>query len=214
MRPTAQIDRLQQGPLGIYICAYADRLVTEGHCYQSGARGIRVAADYSAWLAKKQRGLTDVNEASIEQYELFRKEYRRPFLSDHAALIHLLVVLRELDAIAPATAMELKPLVKIVYDFEQYLRKDRGLCEATIVRHRTPLRKFLRQFCPIGISSFKTLTGKEVTQFLVQHAHDQSPSSAKNMCWTLRTFSRYLLSQGHTTYDLSSCCSGTDPGRE
>ena len=36
------IDRLQQGPLGTFICIYADRLVAEGHCYQSGARGIRV----------------------------------------------------------------------------------------------------------------------------------------------------------------------------
>ncbi len=48
------------------------------------------------------------------------------------------------------------------------------------------------------------LTGKDIRQFLVQHAHDQSPSSAKNMCWTLRAFSRYLLFQGYTTHDLSS----------
>ena len=61
------INRLQQGPLGVYMDVYAKQLVTEGHCYQSGARGIRVAADYSAWLASNQHEATDVNEASIER---------------------------------------------------------------------------------------------------------------------------------------------------
>ena len=198
------INRLQQGPLGVYMDVYAKRLVAEGHCYQSGARGIRVAADYSAWLASNQHEATDVNEASIEQYERFRQKHRRPFRSDHAALLRVLNVLREVDAIGPAAATELEPLAQVAYDFEQYLRDNQGLCESTIIRHRPPLRKFLHQCCSNGVSSFQTLTGKEMTQFLVQHAHDQSPSSAKNMCWTLRAFSRYLLCQGYTAYDLSS----------
>jgi len=42
------ITRLHTGPLGIYMKAYAERLISEGHCYQSGARNIRVATDYSA----------------------------------------------------------------------------------------------------------------------------------------------------------------------
>ncbi|WP_157735829.1 site-specific integrase [Granulosicoccus antarcticus] len=95
-------------------------------------------------------------------------------------------------------------MAQFVCDFEQHLRQDHGLCESTIVRHRPPLRKFLRHCCSVGVSSFPTLTGKDITQFLVQHVHDQSPSSAKNMCWTLRAFSRYLLCKGHTNFDLSS----------
>jgi hypothetical protein len=195
------IARLHEGPLGTYIDIYADRLVSEGHCYQSGARGIRVAADYSAWLVRKRQGVTDVNEDSIKWYEQFRKKYRRPFLSDHAALIRLLKVLREANAIAPATTTVLEPLAQVVHDFEQYLRQDRGLCETSIIRHRPPLKKFLHQYCSVGVIR---LTGKDVTHFLVQHAHDQSLSSAMNMCLTLRAFSRYLLYQGHTTYDLSA----------
>lgn len=198
------IARLHKGPLDSYIGVYADRLVAEGHCCQSGARCIRVTADYSAWLASKRHGVADVNEDSIKQYEQFRKKYRRPFLSDHSALIRLLMVLRETNATAPCKTMVLDPLAQVVLDFEQYQRQERGLCETSVIRHRPPLKKFLRQCCSEGVSSFSTLTGKDVTQFLVQHAHDQSPSSAKNMCWTLRAFSRYLLYQGHTTQDLAS----------
>ena len=95
----------------------------------------------------------------------------------------------------------LEPLAQVVHDFEQYLRQDRGLCETSIIRHRPPLKKFLHQYCSVGVIR---LTGKDVTHFLVQHAHDQSLSSAMNMCLTLRAFSRYLLYQGRTAYDLSA----------
>lgn len=198
------IDRLHEGPVGKYIDQYADRLVAEGHTYQSGARCVRVVGDYSAWLDSNCYGLIDINDASVAQYKKFRVKHRHPYCSDHAALVRLLVVLREISVIAPAIATLLKPLEQIEHDFEQHLRQNRGLCEVTIIRHRTPLRKFLNQCCSAGIPSFATLRGKHITRFLVQHAHDQSPSSAKNMCWTLRAFARYLVYRGYTTLDLSS----------
>jgi hypothetical protein len=74
------IARLHEGPLNTYIGIYADRLVSEGHCYQSGARGIRVAAGYSAWLVRKYHGVTDVNKDPIKQCKRFRKNIVARFL--------------------------------------------------------------------------------------------------------------------------------------
>lgn len=54
------IARLHEGPLGPYLEAFAALLASEGHCYQSGARNIRVAADYSAWLATNHLSVNDV----------------------------------------------------------------------------------------------------------------------------------------------------------
>ena len=198
------IDRLHKGPLGIYIDSYADRLIAEGHCYQSGGRCLRVVGDFSAWMANERTGMNDLNEETVLRYERFRAKHRHPFLSDHAALVRMLSVLREIGAIEAATPNVLGTLEQIEHDFEQYLIQNRELAQASIIRHRTPLRKFLREYCSAGISSFSTLTGKDVTRFLVQRAHDQSPSSARNLCWTLRSFFRYLLHEGHTTRDLSS----------
>jgi hypothetical protein len=182
--------------------AFAERLIAEGHCYQSGARNIRVAADYSACLARKRYKVTDVNEASILKYEQFRQKHRHPFLSDHASLVRHIKVLRALNATAAATII-LDHLSQIIQDFEQHLMQNHGLCEISVIRHRIPLRKFLWQCCPDGVSNFSSLRGQDVRRFLVQHVHDQNPSSAKNMCWTLRAFARYLLYKGHTTYNLS-----------
>ncbi len=198
------IDRLHEGPLGIYIDSYADRLIAEGHCYQSGGRCLRVIGDFSAWMANNCYVVTDVNEETVARYERFRVKHRHPFLSDHAALVRMLSVLREIGVIEPASANSLGKLEQIEHDFEQYLMQSRELAQVSIIRHRTALRKFLREYCSEGVSSFPTLTGKEVTRFLVQHARDQSPSSARSLCWTLRSFFRYLLHEGHTTCDLSS----------
>ena len=81
--------------MGIYIAPYADLLVAEDHhCYQSGARIIKIPADYSVWLASKQYKATDVNEGSILKYEQFRQKHRNLFTSDHGALIRFLNILR------------------------------------------------------------------------------------------------------------------------
>jgi len=183
--------------------AYVDLLISEGHCYQSGVRNIRGAADYSAWLARKRCQVADVNETSILKYEGFRQKHCHPSLAEHTALIGLVKVLRAFNATAAATIV-LDPLSQIIKDFDQYFTQNHGLCETSVIRHRIPLRKFLWQCCPNGVSNLSSLRRQDVRRFLVQHAHVQSSISAKNMCWTLRAFSRYLLYKGHTSYNLSS----------
>ena len=203
-RDSKLLDRLHEGPLGAFVDLYAKRLTTEGHCYQSGARCIRVVGDFSLWLRRRHLGVGDINERRVEQYQRFRTRHRHPFLSDRPALKRLLTVLREMDAITQRAPVTLSPQEQIEQDFAHYLLQERGLSQATVVRHRIPLRKFLREHCAQGTGSFPRLTAADITQFVVRHAHDQSPRSAHSLCWTLRAFSRYLLYRGHTNIDLAA----------
>ena len=203
-RDSKVLRRLREGPLGVYIDFYAARLLREGHCYQSGARCIRVVADFSRWLACKRLGIDDVDEHAVEQYQQFRARYRHPFVSDRPALYRLLAVLREIGAITPQPPIVPGPLEQIEQDFERYLSQERGLSGVTVIRHRPPLRKFLREYGAEGSANFSELTGADITHFVERHAHDQSPRSAQCMCWTLRAFTRYLLYRGHITVDLAT----------
>lgn len=196
--------RMREGPLGIHIDLYVARLLREGHCYQSGARCIRVVSDFSRWLARKRFDIGDVDERTVEEYLRFRARYRRPFDSDRPALHRLLAVLREITVIPTPKPIALGRLEHIEHDFERYLLQERGLSQATVIRHRSPLRQFLREHCSEGNASFSKLTGADITQFVMRHAHDQSPRSAQSMCWTLRAFTRYLLYRGHIAVDLAS----------
>lgn len=198
------IRRLHEGPLGTYIDFYAEQLIAEGHCLQSGGRCIRVVGQFSLWLAGKHLDVGDVNEQTVDQYQRFRAKYRKSFLSELPALKRLLNVLRRIDAISPAATKAITPLEQIEQDFEHFLLHERGLCQVSVIRHRTPLRKFLQEYCAQGVASFSRLTSADITQFVVRHAHDQSPRSGHCMCWTIRAFTRYLLFREYVATDLST----------
>jgi site-specific recombinase XerD len=200
---------LHEGPLGVHIDLYAARLISEGHCYQSGARCLRLVGDFSRWLDRKHLDIGDVDKRTVGQYLRFRARNRQPFASDRPALGRLLAVLREIGVIAPPIPIAPGPLEQIEQEFQRYLSQERGLSGVTIVRHLPPLRKFLRESCAQGKASFSKLTAADITHFVERHAHDQSPRSAQSMCWTLRAFTRFLLYRGHIAVDLAAAVPST-----
>jgi site-specific recombinase XerD len=200
---------LHQGPLAGHLDLFAARLLEEGHCQQSGWRNLRVAGDYSRWLAHKGLGLRDVSERTLEQYHRFRQRHRHPYCSDRPALQRLLCVLRELDLIPPPQSSPRTEHEQIEDEFNAYLLRERGLRQVSIIRHIPPLRLFLREHCPEGRPAFPRLTSADITGFIVRHAHDQSPRSARSMCWTIRAFTRYLQYKGFVKVDLSMAVPST-----
>jgi site-specific recombinase XerD len=197
------IQRLHEGPLGEYIDLYAAQLLREGHCYQSGTRCIRIVGDFSQWLARKRVISCEVDEYLVEQYLCFRAQCQKPFGSDRPALFRFLALLQEVDVIAPPIPVPAKPLDKIEQDFERYLLRERGLSQTSVIRHRPPLRMLLQEYCPEGVASFLRLSAADIVRFITDHAHDQSPRTARSMCWTLRAFTRYLLYKGFIVDDLA-----------
>ena len=196
--------RLREDPLGPHIDLYAEQLITEGHCHQSGGRCLRVVGDFNRWLKRKRSGINGIDEIAVERYLSFRQRYRHPFMSDRPALNRLLAVLRNAGLISEPTTKFLDPLAQIEHDFEHFLLLERGLCQASVVRHRTPLRKFIQEHCSQGPASFSALTAADIIGFVERHAHEQSPRSAQSMCWTLRAFTRYLQFCGYIVSDLAA----------
>jgi site-specific recombinase XerD len=202
--PPQIMRHVQQGPLGVHIEHFAARLRKEGHCQQSTWRNLRVVRDFSDWLARKQIALVDLDERTVDQYLRFRRRYRHPYLSDHRALVRLLAVLREIDAIAPMRPTILDPLGQVQEDFNRYLLVERGLRPVSATRHVPVVRQFLSEQCPGGRQSISRLTAADITEYIGHHAKDHSPRSAQIMCWTLRAFMRYLQYRGHIVADLAS----------
>jgi site-specific recombinase XerD len=202
------LKRLHEGPLGAHIDLFAARLLREGHCRQGAWRNLRVACDFSHWLARKRLELDDINEQSIEEYQEFRRRYRCPFLSDRPALIRLLGLLREIDAIPAKPPFALDELEQVVQDFDRYLIQERGLARVSAVRHVPFARQFLREHCLSGYPQITSLTGSDVMTFVERHARDHSPQSAKHMCSAIRAFMRFLQYRGYIAADLASCVPG------
>lgn len=192
----ANLQRLHEGPPGIYIDRYASRLVQEGYRRPTAWRCLRLVADFSRWLEHRQIGIRDVDEQAAAQYLTDRAGLRRPQTGDRPTLGKLLAVLRQADAIAPWEPIERSARERIFEDFAGHLARERGLDHATIVRHWPAVRMFLEEAGIEAISDFAKLDQAAVIGFVERHARDHSPGTAKSLCWALRAFLRYLWREG------------------
>jgi site-specific recombinase XerD len=199
----ANLQRLHEGPLGIYIDLYASRLVGEGYCRSTAWRCLRLVGNFSCWLECQQLGVRDVDEGAAATYLTDRAGQRRPQVGDRATLKKLLAVLRQVDAIAPQGPVELSPRERIFEDFAGYLARERGLARGTIVGHLPAVRLFLQEMGIERTGDLARLDQAAVIGFIERHARDRSPATARNMCWALRAFLRYLRWQGWTSIDLA-----------
>jgi site-specific recombinase XerD len=201
----ASLRRLREGPLGAYADLIAKRLLSEGHSLESARRNLRVVCDLGHWMRRRRVRLGDLDERIIERYQRFRSRYGSPATTDRAALLRFLAVLRQAQAVAPKPLAVLGPLEQTEQNFYRYLTQECGLAHETALRHQPILGQFLQERCPQGPQNLSLLKAADVTAFVERHSHDRSSRSAQMMCWTLRSFLRYLRYQGMTSSDLTSC---------
>ena len=199
-----RLRRLRQGPFGAHLELFSARLLAEGHCQQSAWRNIRVVDDFGRWLARRGMVVGDIDEAVVNRYMAFRVRYRHPFLSDRPALNRLLAVLREEALIAPQRLSRLSADEQIVADFRHHLREQGGYAPRTIITHLPTLRRFLAEHCKSGARGLSRLVAADIVSFVAHHAPHQSARSTSRICWTLRSFLRYLRYKDLISIDLAS----------
>ena len=88
--------------------------------------------------------------------------------------------------------------------YTNYLRKDRGLTENSVLVYTPFIRDFLTaQTTQTGVSPevFDTLM---VRNFILEHTTDRSSEYARLLCTALRSFFRFLVLCGQTSQDLSN----------
>jgi len=199
-----RLRRLREGPFGAHLELFSARLLAEGHCRQSAWRNIRVVDDFGRWLARKGINVKDIDEAMVERYMAFRVRYRHPFLSDRPAVNRFLAVLREMELIEPQRPAEPNAQERIVAEFRHHLREQGGFAPNTIITHLPTLRRFLAEHCQRGASDFPKLSASDIVSFVAHHAPHQSTRSTSRLCWTLRSFLRYLRYKDLIEIDLAS----------
>ena len=95
------------------------------------------------------------------------------------------------------------PFAESVPHFFEYLRKDRGLREATLVQYRHHLRRLEEHFRQTGTPSLADLSPAVITTLVTQAGKSLDKRSVQSLCSVLKTFLRYLPQTGILTRDLS-----------
>ena len=197
--------RLKSGPHGQVVELYAVRLVRDGLARQGTWRCLSLVGDLLSCMARSRAKLTDLDEHMVERHLRHRARKQSIQPGDRAALKRLLSVLREAGTIAPAALPPMTPQDQIFKEFDDYLRRERGLAPKSIIRHLPVIRRFLHEVCPAGAGDLGKISQEDVTRYIERHARDWSTGSGKVMCWVLRAFLRYLHHRGLNPLALAGC---------
>lgn len=194
--------KLKLGPLSPHLDGFARRLYECGYSPGVGQGYIRCVSYLSQWL--EQQGFKD--------YELDERKIRDHLesLKHHSDTVvrsspHLLFLsyLREIGVIKRPPPQTMSQVVRIVTEYVDYLRQERGIAESTIPHRRIFARRFLEERFgkkPVVLSRLKT---RDFIQFIQNHAHEFGVLYRASMVVILRDFCRFLYLRQHIRDDIA-----------
>ncbi len=197
------LDVLTRGPLAPHLQAYAQRLHDDGYATQSGQLQLRLLGHFNGWLARRRIAATDVDASTVARYVRVKRKTRKLRRGDAAALGRLLQMLRRghaETASSPPTAVQI-----LVQQFQQYLRQERSLAEATITHYTPIVAAFLLECLPTGVLDCHRISASDIAGFVQRQAVRITTKHAGTVVTALRSFLRYLLYRGAIDRDLAAC---------
>ena len=200
------IERLRQGPLSEHLDAYAAAVAEQGYTHHSIGRQIVAIADFSRWLKHKHIEIEGLDDQVVDRFLRSRRRQQRVARGDPKALDRMLSMLRQKDIVKPC----LPPVAgnacsKIAAGYHCYLLQELGRSPSTAKNYVPFISQFLIERFQNRTPDLALLRAKDVTGFVIRHAHRLSPVRAGIMVTALRSFFRYLLHRGAIATDLAGC---------
>ncbi len=200
--PDPQVrQRLYEGPLAIYINAYAELLTRQGYASATARDKLRLIAHLSRWLDRDKLPVEDLNEACIERFRCYRRRQGRVDRHAAATCKALLQQLREAGVITPSPDLrEDSEQRRIEDDYKKYLAQERGLASATIINYTA----IARDFVAASPMLLDTLCPKDIHAFIRRCSRRFSRRRLQLIVTALRSFLRHLQQRGKISADLAT----------
>lgn len=200
------LSRVPEGSLAPYLIPFADSLSQRGYARCSIHRQVMLAACFTRWLSKAGVPGRRVTSGHAARYLRCRYRQRRPSRGDPAALDHFIEFLRR-EGVLPVekiSARQPTPAQRCVRAYEQYLREERALAQATIVSYVLFVTRFLKDRFGSGPVKLSRLRARDVVGFVQREAPRLHLKRAKLLTTALRSFFQYLRYSGETRLDLAT----------
>lgn len=189
------------GPLASYAAGSAAQLAAQGYAECSVWRQRALMAGLSAWMAGEGLGAGQLSPAVVD---LFVPVIRttRSYLVSVRALGPLLGYLRGLGVAPPctATAPADGSTEVAVRAYQEYLRRERGLCERTVAIYTPFAKAFLAALAGPGgeltPSTLADLTGARVLSVVSRQVRAGTPAAARHVAQVGRPVLRFLHAAG------------------
>jgi len=200
------LSRPLEGPLAPQIAAFARCAREEGYARQSRYRRVLLAAGFSRWLGQQAVRLRRVSSEHPKQYLRSRARRVQVHKGDAAALRQFLDFLRR-HRVIPAEQVSLRRLTPVEREaraFEDYLRNERVLADATIAYYVPFIRGFLAYRFGTGRVMLSQLCAGDVVRFVQRQAARLHVKRAKQLTTALRSFLRYARYCGDIALNLAA----------
>ena len=192
--------RRKPGPLGPFVEGYRAWLLERGYSSSVVIRSLIALGHLGRWM---EREALEVDQLTAAAVRAFLAEYRsiRGRLPT-ASVWPLLEYLRVAGAVPREPRATASPLERLVGEYREWLRCERGLAPVTVRSSGHVAHRFLGQrVSPGDPRGARGITAGDVNDFLVRECARLSPGSAGCFTYRLRSLLRYL-----------AVCGLADPG--
>lgn len=200
------LSRAPEGPLAAHLGPFAESLSQQGYAEPYIHRQVMLAACFSRWLKQTSVPPHRITSEHPAQYLRSRYRRRRPNQGDRSAFAHLIKFLRCEGVIAAkkVAARQLTPTERCVHAYEQYLREERALAEATIINYVPFVVQFLKDGFGTGPVKLSSLAAGDVVGFVQRQVRRLHLKRAKLLTTALRSFLHYARYRGEIRLDLAA----------
>lgn len=213
----AAVEQYRDAPtVGPYLDGVIGQLAAVGYARPTVLRYIHACAAFGRFLTAHRVELRDVSEAHVEAFlhEVATGRIWRGVPVDAVGAVHgrrrplalLLAHLRSDGVVGtapPGVPLVEPPHQALLVGYLEFLRRHRGLAEATIGQHALHVGRFLR-YLDDDVARMHQLTAGQLDGFVVECARWMSRRSIGRVSAALRSFLRYLHLRGEIDRDLAS----------
>jgi site-specific recombinase XerD len=194
-----RIRALRDAPTGTLFDGFAHALSETGYATITARRYLRAAEHFIHWTDRNRLPVQGVNEESLAQFGRHLGRCRCPHQghADRASLAQgTRVFLKYLRDTGISTTFPLTPPVVsdpiLVSRFCQWMRLQRGTCDATLSRHRRYGRELLKQLGEVP----SQWNAQGLRAFVLEQSHRCGWATVQSCATTLRMFVRFLIADG------------------
>jgi site-specific recombinase XerD len=200
----AAIERLRASLFGAHLDSFVATLSGWGYGSTTVLNRLRLLRSFDQWLRQRSLVLVDLREAVVNLFLAERRDNGRLQNGQAKTIRQFLDHLRARGVVQPPEpATDESPLATLIRQYENYLKKERGLAPKSIAHYRHFAQRFLVERFEDAPILIRDLVPDDISCFFLRHTRSGSPTVAKIMVAGMRSFLRFLFLTGQTESDLT-----------
>ncbi len=182
---------------------FLKHLCAAGYAERTLRKKRTVVRAFARWTSRKQIVLNDLNDGHIAAFVARSPRRRKAHVKFELAAMRLFFgYLRGRVGLQWPSRADVSAADTFLQNYKDYLRKDRGLTENSVLVYVPFVRDFLAtETTQAGCVSPESFDALIIQSFILEHTLGRSSEYTRLLCTALRSFFRFLVLCGQTLRD-------------